>query len=52
MRSTKDDSTLHGKGIKILHSVSEKYGGEVLVKEEQGKLSVSVIVLNKNKERS
>ena len=52
MLSTKDDSTLHGKGIKILHSVSEKYGGEVLVKEEQGKLSVSVIVLNKNKERS
>ena len=52
MRSTKDDSTLHGKGIKILHSVAEKYDGEVLVKENHGELLVSVIILDKNKERS
>ena len=52
MLSTKDDSTLHGKGIKILRTAAKKYNGEVLVKEEHGELSVSVIVLHKNKERS
>lgn len=52
MRSTKDDSTLHGKGIKILRSVAESYGGQVLVKENHGELSVSVIILDKNKGRS
>ena len=52
MRSTKGDSTLHGKGIKILRTAAKKYNGEVLVKEEHGELSVSVIVLHKNKERS
>ena len=52
MRSTKDDSALHGKGIKILRSVAEKYGGEVLIKEEHGELSASVIILDKNKSKS
>ena len=48
LNSTKDDITLHGKGIKILRDVAQKYNGEILVKEYEKELSISVIIRNKN----
>ena len=48
MNTTKDDITIHGKGIKILKDVAEKYNGEILLKEYKEELSVSVIIRNNN----
>ena len=48
LNTSKDDNLLHGKGIKILRSVAERYNGEVIVKEEQNEFSVSVIIHNQN----
>ena len=47
LTTTKNDTMLHGKGLNILRSVAEKYGGDVMVKEEDNDLSVSVIILDK-----
>lgn len=44
MNTTKDDITLHGKGVKILKDIAEKYNGELLVKEYENELTISVIV--------
>lgn len=48
MNTTKKDASLHGKGMKILRDVAEKYNGEILLKEYDGELSVSVIIRNYN----
>ena len=48
LNTSKDDNLLHGKGIKILRSVAERYNGEAIVKEEQNEFSVSVIIHNQN----
>lgn len=44
MNTTKDDKALHGRGIGILRGIAEKYGGELLINEENGILTVSVII--------
>ena len=44
LSTTKNDSVNHGKGMKILTDVAKKYGGEVLFKEQEDELSVSVII--------
>lgn len=44
--TTKNDILLHGKGLKILRSVAEKYNGEVIVKEEHNEFLVSIIIRN------
>lgn len=46
--TSKDDNLLHGKGLKILRSVAEKYAGEIMVKEENDEFLVSVIIRNPN----
>lgn len=46
--TSKDDKLLHGKGLKILRSVAEKYTGEIMVKEEGNEFLVSVIIRNSN----
>lgn len=47
MNTTKKDASLHGKGMKILRDVAQKYSGEILLKEYGEKLSISVIIRNK-----
>lgn len=42
--TTKKSNSNHGHGMKILSDVSKKYGGEVLIKEKDNEISVSVIV--------
>lgn len=42
--TTKDDKTIHGKGIGILRGIAEKYGGELLFAEENNILTVSVVL--------
>ncbi len=44
MNTTKKDIALHGKGMKILQEIAEKYNGEILVKEYENELTISVIV--------
>ena len=48
MNTTKDDITLHGKGMKILKDIAKKYNGEILLKEYKEELSVSVIIRKNN----
>lgn len=48
LSTTKEDITLHGKGMKILRDVAEKYNGEILLEEHDDELSISVIVRKKN----
>ena len=48
MNTTKKDVSLHGKGIRILRDIAEKYDGEVLIKEYEEELSVSVIIRYEN----
>lgn len=47
MKSTKAKSDLHGKGMNILREIAQKYGGDLLVKECKGELTVSAIFQNK-----
>ena len=44
LKTTKKDKALHGKGVKILRKTAEKYNGELIIGEEDGQLSVSVVV--------
>lgn len=44
--TTKNDILLHGKGLKILRLIAEKYNGEVIVKEEYNEFLVSIIIRN------
>ena len=48
MNTTKDDVALHGKGIKILRDIAERYNGELLITEHKEELSLSVIMRNQN----
>lgn len=48
MNTTKDDVALHGKGIKILRDIAERYDGELLITEHKEELSLSVIMRNQN----
>lgn len=44
LATTKKDIKNHGNGMKILRDIAKKYDGEVLLKEENDELSVSVII--------
>lgn len=44
--TTTKKSSNHGKGMKILSEIAEKYEGELLYKEKKGQLIVSVILRN------
>lgn len=46
LNTTKEDDVLHGKGLKILRDIAQKYSGEILLKEYDDELSVSVIIRN------
>ena len=45
LTTTKEDKTLHGKGMDILRTLAKKYGGELLINEDDNQLTVSVIIL-------
>lgn len=44
LKTTKKDKALHGKGVKILRSIADKYNGELIISEENNQLAVSVVV--------
>lgn len=44
LSTTKDDKNNHGKGISILRKIAESYNGDVTYQEEDGYLSVSVVI--------
>ena len=46
LTTTKDDKTLHGKGMNILRTIAKKYDGELLINEDGNQLTVSVIMMN------
>ncbi len=48
MKSTKVESDLHGKGMSILREIANRYDGELIVKEHEKELIVSVILRQKN----
>lgn len=48
LNSTKDNVAFHGKGLKILKNVAEKYQGELIYSEEENEFVVSTIIRNKN----
>ena len=45
LTTTKDDKTLHGKGMNILRELAKKYGGELLINEDGNQLTVSVMMM-------
>ena len=44
MKTTKNDETLHGKGLNILRSIAEKYNGSLGYKEYDNSLEVTMII--------
>ena len=44
MKTTKNDETLHGKGLNILRSIAEKYNGSLGYKEDDDSLEVTLII--------
>ncbi len=44
LSTTKKNTSNHGKGMKILSDIAKKYDGEVLFKEQNLEISVSVII--------
>ena len=45
MKTTKNDETLHGKGLNILRSIAEKYNGSLGYKEYDNSLEVTMIIM-------
>ena len=45
LNTTKDDKTLHGKGMNILRTIAKKYDGELLINEDGNQLTVSVMMM-------
>ena len=45
LTTTKEDKTLHGKGMNILRELAKKYGGELLINEDGNQLTVSVMMM-------
>ena len=45
LNTTKDDKTLHGKGMNILRELAKKFGGELLINEDGNQLTVSVMMM-------
>ena len=46
LNTTKDDKTLHGRGMDILRNIAKKYSGEIIINENDNQFSVSVIIMN------
>lgn len=46
LTTTKEDKTLHGKGMDILRTIAKKNSGELLINEDDNQLTVSVIIMN------
>ena len=44
MKTTKNDETLHGKGLEILRSVAEKYNGTLSYQEDDNSIEVTLII--------
>ena len=44
LKTTKNDRSLHGKGMNILRDVAKKYGGEVNITEWENEIEVSLIL--------
>ena len=44
MTTTKDDRSLHGKGVAILKDMAEKYHGSLSYREDEGMLEATLIV--------
>ena len=44
MKTTKDDETLHGKGLSILHGIADKYNGTIGYREENNNIEVTLII--------
>ena len=44
MKTTKNDETLHGKGLGILRSVAEKYNGTLSYQEDDNSIEVTLII--------
>ena len=44
LTTTKDDSSLHGKGMTILKEIAAKYNGELNVSEENGTIEISLVL--------
>lgn len=42
--TTKADCKFHGKGLDILKNISNKYNGELVINEEDKKISISIIL--------
>ena len=45
LTTTKEDKTLHGKGMNILRTIAKKYDGELLINEDGNQLTVSVMMM-------
>ena len=48
LQTDKADKKNHGKGITIVKSIAQKYGGDVVVSEKNNEFIVSVILDNRN----
>lgn len=44
MKTTKNDETLHGKGLNILRSIAEKYNGSLNYQEDGNSLEVTLVI--------
>ena len=44
LHTDKADKKNHGKGISIVKSIAEKYGGDVVISEKNNEFIVSVIL--------
>lgn len=42
--TTKNDKSLHGKGMRILRRIAKEYGGNVRVEEEENYITISVVL--------
>ena len=44
MKTTKNNDTLHGKGLNILRNIAEAYNGTLSYKEDDGNIEVTLII--------
>lgn len=44
LNTTKNDKTLHGRGMEILRKIAQKYNGELLLSEKDNQFTATVII--------